>query len=272
MRILTPLWRSLRLLEHLVAGAAIALVVATGHRLGIPAKRLPLLVRWWHGRLCRALGLRVEVSGDLAPHALLVANHVSWLDIPVIGAQGSIGFLSKAEVRGWPLIGWMAEIAGTLFLTRGANQTAEMIPRIAERIRTVGGVVVFPEGTTTDGKRLQRFHPRLLAVGQCGGIRIQPVALRFGTNSSPDLVAPFVGDEALLPHLARLVRHSGLRVQVSFLPTLDADALPRRAVADHCGSVIARALGIEPSAPSSSLTNSMAEGVSAPAVPLAEAT
>lgn len=111
MRILTPFWRSLRLLEHLLTGAAIALIVAAGRPLGLLDERVPDLVRWWHGRLCRALGLHIEVTGDLAPNALLVANHISWLDIPVIGAQGRIGFLAKAEVRRWLLICWMAEIA-----------------------------------------------------------------------------------------------------------------------------------------------------------------
>jgi hypothetical protein len=71
MRILTPLWRSFRLSEQLLTGATIALIVASGHRLGVQTRRLPNLVRWWHGRLCRALGIRVEATGDLASNALL---------------------------------------------------------------------------------------------------------------------------------------------------------------------------------------------------------
>jgi hypothetical protein len=94
-------------------------------------------VRWWHRRLFRALELRVRVTGDFAERALLVANHIAWLDIPVIGAQGQIAFLSKAEARAWPLIGWMAETAGTLFITRGANEVGDLDRRrIAERCRT----------------------------------------------------------------------------------------------------------------------------------------
>jgi 1-acyl-sn-glycerol-3-phosphate acyltransferase len=88
--------------------------------------------------------MRVEIWGEPAPNALLVANHVSWLDIPVIGAQGKIGFLSKEEVRHWPLIGWMADIAETLFISRGANQTGALISRIAERVRDRGHLAVFP--------------------------------------------------------------------------------------------------------------------------------
>jgi 1-acyl-sn-glycerol-3-phosphate acyltransferase len=249
MRILKPFWRSLRLCEHLLTGATVALLVGFGHRLGLRTRRLPDLVRWWHGRLCRALGIRIETIGDLAPNALLVANHVSWLDISVIGAQGRIGFVSKAEVREWPLIGWMAGIAGTLFMTRGANQTGEVIHRVDERLRTGVAMVVFPEGTTTDGARLLRFHPRLLAAGQGAGIRVQPVAVRFGTNGAPDPIAPFVGDDALLPHLARLVRHTGLRVRLHFLPPLEGRELSRGEISEYCRSAIAAALDMETALP-----------------------
>jgi 1-acyl-sn-glycerol-3-phosphate acyltransferase len=252
MRSLTPLWRSLRVTEHLFTGAAIAFGVALGRRLGFQVAWVPDVTRWWHARLCRCLGVRVNLSGELSPNALLVANHVSWLDIPVIGAQGGIGFLSKSEVGNWPLIGWMAGIAGTLFIERGAGQARHLAGQIAERVRSCGPLVIFPEGTTTDGTRLERFHSRLFAAGQQAGVTVQPLALRFGTNLSPDRVAPFVGEDALLPHLARLIRHPGLRVHVHFLPPLDGCALSRKHICEHCRSAIAEALGLGRSAPAAS--------------------
>jgi len=247
-----PIWRSLRVAEHLLTGATIALLIAAGRRFGLQTLWIPEVVRWWHARLCRALGLRLEVTGEPAPNALLVANHVSWLDIPVMGSQAKIDFLSKAEVRDWPLVGWMAEIAGTLFIARGANQAGVLIPSIAERALRGGQVAVFPEGTTTDGTRLQRFHPRLLGAGQLDGVGVQPVALRYGSNTAPDRIAPFVGDDSLLPHLLRLVRYPGLQVQIRFLPPLDGSALSRRQISDHCHHAIADALGFA-SSPDSSL-------------------
>jgi 1-acyl-sn-glycerol-3-phosphate acyltransferase len=272
MRTLLPLWRSLRLCVHLLTGVAVALIVVLGHRLGLRTRRLPNLVRWWHGGLCHALGIRIEATGDLAPDALLVANHVSWLDIPVIGAQGPIGFLSKSEVRAWPLIGWMASVAGTLFITRGANQTGEMIRRIDERVRSGLAMCVFPEGTTTDGTRLLRFHPRLLAAGQGAGIRVQPVAVRFGTSGAPDPVAPFVGDDALLPHLARLLRHPGLRVRLHFLPPLEGDGLSRREIAAYSRCTIAAALGVQTTPPQPCPTGPAGELPPSSAVPVAQPT
>lgn len=239
-----PFWRSLRVIEHLATGLSIALVIAAGRRFGLRAKWLPDVVRWWHARLCRALGVQVKVTGELAPNALLAANHVSWLDIPVLGSWARMDFVSKAEVRDWPVIGWMARIVGTLFIARGANQAGVLIPRLGELVRAGGRVVVFPEGTTTDGSRLQRFHPRLFAAAQLEGVLVQPVALRYGTNAAPDPIAPFVGDDALLPHLLRLVRHPGLRVHVQFLRPLDGSAHSRRYISEHCRGAIEEALGI----------------------------
>lgn len=241
---LVAIHRSLRVALHLVTGATLLVCLTGARRLGLTANWSGDIVRWWHARLCRSLGLTVEVTGGPAPHALLVANHVSWLDIPVIGSQAGIDFLSKAEVRDWPLIGWMAATAGTLFITRGGNQTAGLVPRIGERIRAGGHVAIFPEGTTSDGTRLRRFHPRLFAAGQLAGVAVQPVAVRYGSNAAPDPIAPFLGEEALLPHLLRLVRHPGLRVQIRFLSPLVGHTLTRRQISDHCHAAIAEALYI----------------------------
>ncbi len=136
MRPLIPIWRGLRVLLHLLTGAALlaipmALPRALGHRPGW----VSALTCWWYRRLCRILRIRVEAVGALAPRILLVANHVSWLDIPVLGAQGDIAFLSKAEIRAWPLIGWMSAVTGTLFIHRGAHQAREMADQIHPEIR-----------------------------------------------------------------------------------------------------------------------------------------
>lgn len=242
MRILTPLWRALRVTEHLFTGAFLGLLIRTGRALGYRPRWLPDLVSWWQARLCRALGLRIRVCGELAPSALLIANHVSWIDIPALGAQGRIVFLSKAEVREWPLIGWMSEIAGTLFIARGSNQAGKLAQDIAARIQSGGRVAVFPEGTTTDGTGLARFHPRLLAAGQQESVKIQPIALRYGSNAEPDPVAPFVGEDSLLPHLLRLLRHPGLSVHVRFLPPIEGAGVDRRHLAEQCRAAIAEAL------------------------------
>ena len=239
-------WRSLRVVEHLLTGALLALYFSVrGRRSG----RLPGVVRWWHGRLCRALGVRVEVAGRIASGCLLVGNHISWLDIPVIGAQGELGFLSKSEVRGWPLVGWMAEIAGTHFIARGGNQVEEVRARLAAEVRQGHALLIFPEGTTSDGRLVRRFHPRLLAVAQSGELAIQPVAIgyRHGDDPAPDVRVPFVGDDTLIANLWRIVRHPDLVARIHFLPPICEMCIrDRRMLAERARLAIVEALGLDP--------------------------
>ncbi len=245
MQSLLVLWRGSRFLLHiLTAMLLVASAVALPRALGLRPAWRPTLTRWWYRRLCRILGLRLAVAGSLAPGILLVANHISWLDIPVLGAQGDVAFLSKAEIRAWPLIGWMAEVLGTLFIHRGANQARGIAEQIASRARAGRVVVIFPEATTADGSRLRPFHPRLFAAAQESGAWLQPVALRYGKPDRLDRIAPFIGDDHPLPHLLRVLRNPGIRVQVQFLPPLASAGLDRKGMAEACRRAIGDALGL----------------------------
>jgi lyso-ornithine lipid O-acyltransferase len=245
MALLGPLWKGLRITEHLLAGAALAGVAAAGQRLGYRIAWLDGLVCWWHRRLLRCLGVCVRADGAVVGGNLLVANHVSWLDIPVIGSQASSRFLSKAEVRKWPLIGWMSELAGTVFITRGAHQIANVVKGIHARLQAGQPVVIFPEGTTSDGREVLRFHPRLFAICQQTGVAVQPVVLHYGSGPDPDPVAPFLGDDTLVAHLWRLLRHPGLEVRVSFLAPIPVADLDRRRIADQARRAIAARLEMD---------------------------
>lgn len=270
MQVVRTLGGALRVIAHLLTGAGIADAVA-GHLGGRP-RWVPAVVRWWCSRLCRALGLRISVTGGLADNALLVANHVSWLDVPVLGAQGEIGFLSKAEVRGWPLIGWMAETAGTLFIERGGNQANELVEQIGERIRRDGRVAIFPEGMTSDGRTINRFHARLFAAAAQPRVWIQPVALRYGRQGDPDRVAPFVGEDDLVSHLLRLLRHPQLEAGLMLLPPFQAGDLDRRRIAGRCRSMIADALELGPASriPSALGLVQSVDSALAPSTPVGE--
>ncbi|MFD2111681.1 lysophospholipid acyltransferase family protein [Thiorhodococcus fuscus] len=241
------LWRSLRVVEHLGTGALIALYVNLRYRNGQRPDWLPRVTAWWHKRLCATLGVRISVRGRPEPGCLLIANHISWLDIPIVGAQGRIGFLSKSEVRDWPLIGWMAEIAGTLFIARGANQTTDIASHISDLVSSGGTLVIFPEGTTTDGHEVRRFHPRLFGIAQGSGPRIQPVAIgyRRGTDPAPEREAAYIGEDTLVASLWRIIRHPNLVADIQFLPPIQADEnTPRRALAERTHDAITEALGL----------------------------
>jgi 1-acyl-sn-glycerol-3-phosphate acyltransferase len=238
-------WRALRVTEHLLTGISIGLGVTLARWLGLRCGWLPEVVRWWHCRLCRCLALCIETHGRHHQPALLIANHISWLDIPALGALGQITFLSKHEIRDWPVVGWLSVLAETLFIKRGAHQAASMSGQIADAIQRGRSVTLFPEGTTGDGRALLRFHPRLFAAAQVKPAPIlQPVAIRYGSNEEPDPVAPFVGDDSLVGHLMRVLRRPGMRVQIAFLPPVDPVGLHRRVLAEAARRAIGSRLGL----------------------------
>ncbi|WP_201245811.1 lysophospholipid acyltransferase family protein [Halochromatium salexigens] len=236
--------RLLALIALNALGAVIVLGMGLWRRLGGSSAATPAIVQWWFRRVTPILGLRMRVEGQQAKSALIIANHISWLDIPVLGALGPVGFLSKAEIRQWPLIGWMAAQIGTLFITRGGNQTADLIERIETRMREQRPVVIFAEGTTSDGRQLRGFYPRLLAAGQQPGVDVQPVAIRYGTNAEPDLNAPFIDDDTLVESLWRVLCQPKTEAQVHFLAPIVGADLDRRTLATLCERQIADALEV----------------------------
>lgn len=205
----------------MAVGLALALPVAC-LRARAPGRRI---VRWWLQRAGAALGLRVVVHGGPAPTPVLwCANHVSWLDVLALGALAEVAFVAKSEVRAWPLVGWLAAAAGTLFLARGSGAAA--MEKMTERLRAGRCIALFPEGTTSSGERVGTFHSRMFAAALDAGAKVQPVALRFSEAGRRSRTAPFVGDEAFLPHLLRVLAAAPLRVDVAFgapFPAAEAD-------------------------------------------------
>ncbi|HET19397.1 MAG TPA: 1-acyl-sn-glycerol-3-phosphate acyltransferase [Chromatiales bacterium] len=202
------------------------------------------VIRSWHAAVCRAHGLEVVAHGRPLPGALYASNHVSWLDIPVLASQveGS-RFLSKSEVRGWPLVGLLARRSGTLFITRGQGQH-EASRQIAEALREGHGVMLFAEGTTTDGLTLRRFHPRLLQAAVETGTPIQPVALRYlDADGLPNPRAAYSHGDSVLDTFRRVVAEDGVRAEVHFLPPILPANLPRSQIAALAHTRVAEALG-----------------------------
>ncbi|NCA69841.1 MAG: 1-acyl-sn-glycerol-3-phosphate acyltransferase [Sphingobacteriia bacterium] len=229
MTLASSAWRALSILAHLGSAAALALWIRAITRIAARPRWVPRVMRWWHARLCAILDLQVSIHGRLEPGCLLVGNHVSWLDIPVIGAHGEVSFLAKSEVRGWPLIGWLAETAGTLFIVRGAHRIQTLAARLSEQISQGHTMMIFPEGTTSDGASVLRFHPRLFALAVETGVAIQPIAIRYrSADGELDTRVPFLGEETLLAHLMRLLRHPAPRVELHLLPPQPVNAVDRR--------------------------------------------
>ncbi|MDX1800306.1 MAG: lysophospholipid acyltransferase family protein [Marinobacter sp.] len=197
--------------------ALVALVVGIAERLS----RRPLDRTPW-ARLCfngaaRCLGFRIQQDGEVARGPVLfVSNHVSWADIPVLGGIAPLRFLSKAEVARWPVIGWLATQAGTLFIQRGSGRAGESCREISRALTQSQSVLVFPEGTTTVGLTVLPFHGRLLQSAIDSGVMIQPVTIGYRRAGQPDHLAPFVGDDDFQRHLLRLLRQPAVSVSVLF--------------------------------------------------------
>ncbi|CAE6900724.1 lysophospholipid acyltransferase family protein [Ectopseudomonas khazarica] len=201
------------------------------------------LTRWFLARLGGALPFRVTVAGELPAQPMLwVANHVSWTDIPLLGALQPISFLSKAEVRAWPVAGWLAHKAGTLFIRRGSGDSNLIGQQIGRHLQQGHNLLIFPEGTTTDGLAVRTFHGRLLSSAIDSGVALQPVAIRYLRAGQPCPVAPFIGDDDMLSHLLRLLSSPAGEVEIRLLEPIPSAARSRNELARHSQAIIASAL------------------------------
>lgn len=173
----------------------------------------------WCRRLCRLLGLKIRVEGEALPAPgpmLVVANHISWLDVPVIASLLGVGFLSKSEVRRWPLIGAVATGLGTLYIERGRKDAAgDAAEAMRERMKAGHPVLFFPEGTTSDGSGLLPFRPRLYQSAVDADAPVRPLTLSYHRpDGSLCLEASFTNNQRLLFHLIRLCAEPALYVRV----------------------------------------------------------
>lgn len=219
---------------------AMALLIADGFRRE-EIDRAP------YARLCFrliscCLGFRLVTQGETCRQtALYVSNHVSWIDIPVLGGLTPLKFLSKAEVSRWPIIGWLATQAGTLFIERGAGKAYQCQQEIARTLTGGHSVLVFPEGTTTAGLTVLPFHGRLLHAARNAGVAIQPISIGYLRNGQPDPLAPFIDDDEFQLHLIRLLRQPAVRIVVTFhAPVFLATEQP---LSEICSSLRETVLG-----------------------------
>jgi lyso-ornithine lipid O-acyltransferase len=204
-------------------------------RLGLPG--WGFIARNYYRVLCAILRIRVRVSGtpvrDRA--VLFVSNHVSWVDIVVIGSLAPVAFVAKSEVARWPLVGITAKMQRTVFVERARrHQAADAVKEIVERLASGTSVVLFAEGTSSDGNRVLPFRSALVGAvreaGKSGGVLIQPMAICYtGQHGIPmgrqhrPLVA-WYGDLDFLPHIKDFIARGAVDVMVSYGEPLTADS------------------------------------------------
>lgn len=220
--------KSLRIASHLAVGLGLVVL----NKLDARRFKREELSTWWHRVLLRIFEIEVSTHGTRHDGTrVIVCNHVSWLDISLMAASEPTRFVSKAEVGAWPLIGWLTDAAGTFYIRRGAGGTRQLIESLRERLGE-GSVIFFPEGTTTDGTKLLKFQPRLFATAIETQRPVQPVALRFSPAANGMATAPFIGDDDLLSHIARLLRHGPIKAEVIYCAPIAPEGHDRDSIAE----------------------------------------
>lgn len=202
------------------------------------------VIRRWSAGLMRVFGFRVRRFGTPLPGAVLfVANHVSWIDIVLFHSQLWAGFVSKAEVEKWPLVGWLAGLGGTIYHHRGSQDSLHgVMHQMVLRLQEGRPVAVFPEGRTTSGEALGVFHARIFQPAVLANVPAQPVALRYGVGGDAQRIVAFAEGEAFLGNFLRLLGEPGRVAEVHFLEPVSPSEDGRRRMADTCRERIDAAL------------------------------
>jgi 1-acyl-sn-glycerol-3-phosphate acyltransferase len=224
---------------------AVVVLVLVGVVLAPVGGRFPSrLVRYWSRTVVRAAGVRVRVTGATAPTGtglLLVANHISWLDIPLLAAVRPAGMLAKDEIRRWPVAGTLVARGGVLFIDRDRLRALPAtVAAIADALRAGRAVAVFPEGSTWCGRAQGYFRRAVFQAALDARVPVQPVRIRYRNRAgAASTVAAFVGDDPLLASLWRVVSARGLVAEVEVLPALAPGSHPdRRALAAAAGAQV----------------------------------
>lgn len=237
------------LLLHVLAGIVLALTVVNPlarnlHVAGRAAEDRS--IRWWARTLCRIIGLRVVACGELGPRPrLVVANHLSWLDIEVLHAHRAMSFVAKAEIRRWPVVGWLARQAGTIFHRRGSSESMRQVAEaLTQRLHEGHDVAIFPEARTGPGDHVQVFHYRLFQAAIDTGVAVQPVGLRYRLDGQPHPSVAFRDGESFVRNVLRMLGERGGVAEVIACPEIQPAGKSRRDIAESARASIAEALGL----------------------------
>lgn len=228
---------------HIMFG--LLLLLLTGALWNPHTRLVKNTVQWWLVTVIKLLGVRVVIEGTPpTPNAtkkyaqgsanighIFIGNHVSWLDIPLIGSLVQANFLSKNEVRHWPLIGKLATGAGTLFIKRGSGDGNKIAKQIADRTEAGHSVLFFPEGTSTDGSTIKPFYPKLFKACYDTEAEFYPVLIEYEVAGVVGNPIAFIGDDDFAQHLWHILGLKNITARVQFLP-------PRSFVPDSLDSQV----------------------------------
>lgn len=237
-------YRYLRISAHLLAGLwACAVVFPRTDAAGRERR-----IQRWSGQLLSICGVQLEVrhlAEEQTPHAMIVANHISWLDIFVINSYRPCRFVAKADVRDWPLIGWLSSKAGTVFLARGNRRDVRRIyAGLVGAVHDGERIAFFPEGTTSEQGNLLPFHANLFEAAIEAAVPVQPYALRYlDASGAPHPAVAFIGDMSFAQSISAILRAPHIKAELVRLPVIESAGAHRRDLAQASRTSVAQALG-----------------------------
>lgn len=199
-----------------------------------PRQILPKYIQTFCRKMVGSFGVQVvQVKEVPQTHGLWVSNHVSWLDIPVVGSVAPVFFLSKAEIANWFIFGRLAKAGGTLFIKRGSGDANEVSNQIAKFLRDGSSVVFFPEATTTDGKQIKKIHGKLLQASMDTGLPICPMVVAYvdaDGRLSDDCA--YYGERTMAQSLGKVMDARGVRACVLPLEPIFPENKSRQELTD----------------------------------------
>ncbi len=216
----------------------------------VELQRRRALIKRWSVKLLRIMNIESRVRGmppsPWAGNVLVVANHISWLDIFVLNTVEPGRFIAKSELAAWPLVGHLIAGCGTLFLDRSSRRDAHRINEQARAVLAAGDTIaIFPEGTTTDGTTLLAFHGSLLQPVVDAAGHVQPIAIRYANLDGTFNDTPaYVGDTTFMASFWRVLGERRLVVEVTLPPAIPAAGRHRRQLSEQAERAIRAALGL----------------------------
>jgi 1-acyl-sn-glycerol-3-phosphate acyltransferase len=201
------------------------------------------MVERWSYWLCRVFGVRVRVLGDIHPApTMIVANHLSWLDIQAMHAAAPMGFVGKAEINRWPVLGYLARAGDTIFIERGSHSSsADVSLALVERLNAGRRVAIFPEGGIRPGGQVGVFHARLFKAAVEADCLIQPVMMRYVRKGRRDPEMTFLAGENMVMNMLRMLGRPVSDAEVRFLAPFAPAGRPRRDLARQAQAAVAEA-------------------------------
>ncbi len=210
------------------------------------------IYRWFYRILSLIFRIRITTKGKVTKKepVVFVSNHMSYLDIMVLGAVLPGSFVSKADVRKWPIIGWIATLTGTVYVNRKKSEAGNHMQSLEEAIDSGKNLILFPEGTTSEGKTVMPFKSSLFKIAELKSLTVQPVTLNYThinglpIQANERLKIAWIGDMELTPHMKELFNLGIIRAEVKIHDPIVlniGDKIDRKKLAEQCWQIVAGA-------------------------------